>query len=95
MSRGHKIFVIPADNQYEVSYIQGITVYPIAHFQSLVDHVFGTKILEPSVQRDLSELKSVSVREHDFAAIKGHQLIKRALSIAVAGRHNVLMVGAP
>lgn len=95
ISRGHKIFVIPSGNQYEVSYIQGISIYPIDHFQTLVNHVFGTQMMKPSIQRDLSELKSVSVREYDFAAIKGHQLIKRALSIAVAGRHNVLLIGAP
>lgn len=41
MKHGYRHFVIPADNQYECEYISGITLYPIAHFQEIVDAFRG------------------------------------------------------
>lgn len=94
---GYTDFFIPADNIYEVEYINGITIYPVVHFRQIADHFFGSKKIAPYVLtssiEDLYTLtQDIAV---DFAYIKGQLVAKRALCIAAAGLHNVLMVGSP
>lgn len=97
MKHGYRHFVIPSDNLYECEYIQGITLYPIVHFQEIVDAWRGWVRL-----RSITDAKSVDDLvahqpsfEVDFSQIKWHLFAKRALTIAAAGLHNVCMVWAP
>ena len=88
---------MPAENSYELEYISDITIIPLSHFQQIVDFLLkGTGLPHLRNAKNLDELRSQQQSlESDFAYIKGQLVAKRALSIAAAGLHNLLMVGAP
>ena len=94
---GQKIFFIPVDNIYEVEYIAGIEIYAVSNFSEIVDHFFGTTQISPYDNKDsIDDLYTISGNvETDFEHIKWHLLAKRALSVAAAWLHNVLMIGSP
>lgn len=88
-----RIFV-PAIDADEAALVAGITVYAVPHLRDLVAHVRGERLLEPHVRseqvRDPAQLSLT-----DFSMIKGHSMAKRALEVAAAGGHNILMSGPP
>lgn len=95
--KGYQTFFVPAENLYELEYISDITIIPLRHFQQLADFFQRGSSLEHF--RNAKNLNDLSVQSskilNDFSHIKGQIVAKRALSIAAAGLHNVLMVGAP
>jgi len=97
MQHGYKIFFIPEENIYELEYVPGITLYPVNTFHQVVEYIVDGKALTTVDQpKDIEILYQQSDQhEVDFAQIKGQILAKRALAIAAAGFHNLLMVGAP
>ncbi len=90
-------FFVPEDNRYELEYIPNITIYPLKHFQDLVDFfVKGEAITKVSQAKNIEQLyQNNSHYDVDFADIKWHIIAKRALAVAVAWLHNLLMVGSP
>lgn len=97
MQHGYKHFFVPEENVYELEYVPGITIYPLKIFSEVVEYfVYGKKLNGNSQAKDIEQLYEQSKEyEIDFAHIKGHIIAKRALAIAAAGFHNILMVGAP
>lgn len=90
-------FFVPAENAFELSYLPGITYYPITHLQQIVDWcVHGQTTLTPGHHHDISQaIAQDTTHLSDFRHIKGQLAAKRALMVAAAGFHNILMVGAP
>lgn len=85
---------IPQDNASEGELVDGIDVYTPATLSELVGHLKGQERLTPLPKRHFeSEINGHS--DVDFSEVRGQQVVKRALEIAAAGGHNVLMVGAP
>ncbi|MBP9818298.1 YifB family Mg chelatase-like AAA ATPase [Candidatus Shapirobacteria bacterium] len=92
---GVKNIFVPRMSANEASVVEGVTVYPVDCLTTLVKHLRGQKLIEPLKYVDSSELMDGLVPEFDFGEILGQEQAKRALEIAAAGGHNMLMMGPP
>lgn len=92
---GHKKFIIPAKNAKEASFISGIEVYAFEKLSQVVGFLTGKESYEPLKTSEFVSIQNSNKYNVDFSEVKGQFLAKRAIEIAVAGGHNVLMIGPP
>lgn len=93
---GFKGFILPTDNAGEAAIVDDLEVYPVANLREAVDFL-EEKIQIPSVHVDAREAFAAQLDRYDtdFRDVQGQENIKRALEIAAAGGHNVIMIGPP
>jgi magnesium chelatase family protein len=91
---GFSTLFVPVEDAPEAALIEGLTVYPIESLLQLVDHLSGHQKLMP-YEPDFSLDGDPPPYTTDLSEIKGQEHVKRAVEVAAAGSHNLLMAGPP
>ena len=93
--KGIKRLFVPVVDAPEAALVEGVTFYPIDSLAGLVHHLGGRKPIAPHVNDFAFDEEEVGPFLIDFRDVKGQEHVKRALEIACAGSHNLLMKGPP
>jgi len=94
-ANGFKAMIVPLENAQEAAVVRNIEVYGVGSLAQAVGFLSGQLALETTFV-DVDEIFNVeSFYGVDFADVKGQESVKRALTIAAAGGHNIMMIGPP
>ena len=92
---GFKTMFAPKENSIEASLVRELEIIPVASLAELIDHLENTAKIIPQEPTDINSLIQNSDSPYDMAYVKGQEHAKRALEIAAAGGHNILLSGPP
>ena len=92
---GFKKIIVPEDNKEECSLVKGVNIIPVKSLKSLVDYL-NDEIKIENYNDDIFTSTEINPNyDMDFSEIKGQENLKRAMEIAAAGEHNLIMIGPP
>ena len=93
---GYEGLIVPEANVREAAVVNKLNVYGVRHMNQVLGHLNGTHLLEPEFVDTRAEFYAQQYDfDADFADVKGQQQVKRAMEVAAAGGHNLIMIGPP
>lgn len=92
---GIKRLILPAGNAEEAAVVDGLEVYGMENLGDVAGFLNGLLHIEPVKSCNIEIKQTVGKYDVDFSDVKGHELVKRAVEVACAGGHNMIMIGPP
>lgn len=91
--QGFSCCIVPKENMEEGNFVTGIQVLGAENLEQVIDHLLGKKYLTEMKEQNF--IKERNTKQPDFCEVSGQKIAKRAIEIAVAGWHNLLLFGVP
>jgi magnesium chelatase family protein len=85
---------LPVENAPEAAVVEGIDIYPVETLSQLVEALLGVSKIDP-YEVDMKKLFQKPEHQVDFSDVRGQETVKRAMEIAAAGGHNLILIGPP
>ena len=94
-AEGRRGLLVPPDNAAEAAVVEGLEVIPVKNLREAASFIAGTGPITPLRVDTQALFEHQANGEHDLSEVKGQETVKRALEIAAAGGHNLILIGPP